>query len=201
MGKDEKYSKYIFINCPFDEEYNPIFEIMVFTIHGCGFLPRCAKEEGEEIQLTKIEKIISECKYGVHDISRTKRMSFKLPRFNMPFELGLFRGCKRYGKNRKKRILVLDSKEYRFLETCSDIRGMTLRAHHNKPWEAMFILRNWIEGVSQRKTIPGYEEIWIRYNQFKKYVLPEWCKDQKLRQSRLTFLQYSWAISDFLVGP
>ena len=61
MSNNKKYSKYVFINCPFDKEYNPIFEAIVFTIYDCRFLPRCAKEEGEEVQLT-MKRLYKCCK-------------------------------------------------------------------------------------------------------------------------------------------
>ena len=57
----------------------------------CGFAPRCALEtdDASETRFVKIEKIVEECRYGIHDISRTdRRMDPPLPRFNMPLELG-----------------------------------------------------------------------------------------------------------------
>jgi hypothetical protein len=36
----------VFINCPYDEEYRPIFDAIVFATICCGFLPRCAIETG-----------------------------------------------------------------------------------------------------------------------------------------------------------
>jgi hypothetical protein len=47
--------------------------------------------------LSKIEKLIEVSKYGIHDISRTELNAHNFPRFNMPFELGIFFGAKRHG--------------------------------------------------------------------------------------------------------
>ncbi|RLF41817.1 MAG: hypothetical protein DRN18_03295 [Thermoplasmata archaeon] len=69
-GNRKNYSDNVFINCPFDENYKPIFYAIVFTIHDCGFLPRCALEELHEIRLTKIEEIIEECKKRYKDKNR-----------------------------------------------------------------------------------------------------------------------------------
>lgn len=46
----------VFINCPFDNEYQPIFEAVVFTVVACGFTPRCALEELDSgtVRLKKI---------------------------------------------------------------------------------------------------------------------------------------------------
>jgi hypothetical protein len=84
----------VFINCPFDDQYQPIFEAIVFGISACGFLPRCAKElpDGGDIRIDNICQLIRDCDYSVHDISRTEvaDQPYQLPRFNMPLELGLF---------------------------------------------------------------------------------------------------------------
>ena len=95
----------------------------------------------------------------------------------------------------------MDSKEYRFIKMFSDIRGMNASAHHNKPWDAIVIVRNWLMHVSGRKTIPSIRNIWIRYKKFNVSFLPMWCKDQDLERNELTFSEYSWAISEFLKGP
>ncbi|MCX7371774.1 MAG: hypothetical protein NTW56_04950 [Alphaproteobacteria bacterium] len=34
----------IFFNCPFDEDYRPIFRALVFAAFDCGYRPRCALE-------------------------------------------------------------------------------------------------------------------------------------------------------------
>ena len=45
MSKIPKdYEKNVFINCPFDDSYNPLFEAIVFAVHDIGFRPRCARE-------------------------------------------------------------------------------------------------------------------------------------------------------------
>ena len=83
----------VFINCPFDPDYRPLFEAMVFTVARCGFAPRCAMEivDGAGTRIEKIMDLIGKCPLGIHDISRTGLdHDSGLPRFNMPFELGLF---------------------------------------------------------------------------------------------------------------
>lgn len=84
------YSNNVFINCPFDGDYDEIFKAMVFTVFDCGFIPRCAMEydDGSQVRIEKIYRLISECKFGIHDISRTELDDGNgLPRFNMPLEL------------------------------------------------------------------------------------------------------------------
>ena len=93
-------SDHVFINCPFDPGYRAILDGIVFAIYDLGFVARCALEDddGGEIRLAKIERIIEECKFGIHDLSAVAiDPAINLPRFNMPLELGLFLGCKRFG--------------------------------------------------------------------------------------------------------
>ena len=87
------YANSVFINCPFDKDYEPLLQSIVFTIFRCGFIPRSAMEEEDssEIRLEKIIRLVAQCKYGIHDISKTGLdIDTDFPRFNMPFELGLF---------------------------------------------------------------------------------------------------------------
>ena len=52
----------------------------------------------------------------------------RLPRFNMPLELGLFLGAKSFSdepRQKKKRCLILDSNPYRYQKFLSDIAGRT----------------------------------------------------------------------------
>jgi hypothetical protein len=84
-----KYANSVFINCPFDAQYRPLFEAIVFGVLDCGFRPRCALEidDASQVRIDKVFKLIAESKYGIHDISRTEITSAgALPRFNMPLE-------------------------------------------------------------------------------------------------------------------
>ncbi len=102
---DSNYEENVFINCPFDIDYASNFQAITFTVYRCGFFPVSALSEDNALhnRLSKIEKIIETSKYGIHDISRTELNSSGLPRFNMPFELGVFFGAKKYGNKYQKR--------------------------------------------------------------------------------------------------
>jgi len=58
-----------------------MFRAVVFAVHDAGFVPRCSLELSDATQnrLVKIEGIITECRYGIHDISRTERFLEDLP--------------------------------------------------------------------------------------------------------------------------
>ncbi len=128
-----EYERNVFINCPFDNAYAPIFEAIVFAVHDAGFRPKCARErlDSSEIRLQKILNLISESRFSIHDLSRTELDdSNQLPRFNMPFELGIDVGCKTYSQAHKdKSFLIFESERYRFQKYISDIAGQDIQQH------------------------------------------------------------------------
>jgi hypothetical protein len=89
------YNNSVFINCPFDDDYRPLFRALVFAIEACGFAPRCALEvdDSGETRAEKLVRLIRASRYGIHDISRTELNPEGLPRFNMPYEFGRGRLC------------------------------------------------------------------------------------------------------------
>ncbi|MFZ2087977.1 MAG: hypothetical protein WAU47_05330 [Desulfobaccales bacterium] len=199
---DPYYASNVFINCPFDEDYKDIFRAIVFAVFDCGYIPRCSLEldDATEVRIEKITRIISKCKFGVHDISRTELDSVnKLPRFNMPLELGLFLGAKRYGsrENKSKVCLILDREEYRFQKYISDIAGQDIKPHNNDPFTVISIIRNWLRNSSGRKTIPGGAAISERYQLFTT-DLPEVCLELQLEQDNLIFNDYTHIVSEWL---
>jgi hypothetical protein len=123
----------VFINCPFDAQYQDLFEAITFAVFDCGFRPRCAREadDGSQVRITKIFDIIESCKFGIHDLSRTETdPQSNLPRFNMPLELGIFLGSKRFGRGRQRQkiCLILDREQFRYQKFISDIAGLC-RSH------------------------------------------------------------------------
>ena len=78
------YEDSVFINCPFDSQYQTIFYALVFAVHDCGYVARCALEVDDSglVRIQKIEQMISDCRFGIHDISRVESdPQTQLPRF------------------------------------------------------------------------------------------------------------------------
>jgi hypothetical protein len=197
-----KYDKGVFINCPFDAQYKPLFEAIVFAVLDCGLWPRCALEidDASEVRIDKVFKIIAECKYGVHDISRTEIASASgLPRFNMPLELGMFLAAKRFGvgRHRQKVCLILDSIPYRYQQFISDIAGQDIQVHNNNAQEAIGVVRNWLRSSSRSGVLPGGMEIYRRFRLFEQ-KLPALCGELRLQREELTFNDFASIMYDWL---
>ena len=110
-----KFSKSVFINCPFDKEYQSLLQPLLFTIVYFGFHPRISSERSDSLEqrVEKILMLIKECQYSIHDLSRVKSKKEKeFYRLNMPFELGIDYGCRRVSTNRlkNKKCLILEKR-------------------------------------------------------------------------------------------
>ena len=196
------YRDNVFINCPFDSDYKPVFDSLVFVIQDAGFIARCALEisDGTQNRLQKILAIVAECRYGIHDLSRTELdPTNSLPRFNMPFELGLFMGCKWFGNKmqRAKSCLILDRDLYRYQKFISDISGQDIYCHNDQPEQALGMVRNWLRTESKRSDMPGKAAIWRRYYQFR-LDLPSLCHKFKIEADELTFADYTQIVAEWL---
>lgn len=166
------YDRSVFINCPFSSDYQHIFRAILFSVYACGYRPRCSFEidDSSQSRLSNIENIIEQCRFGIHDISYvTIDKSTKLPRFNMPFELGLFLSAKRFGppKQRRKLALILDKQAYRYRSSLSDISGQDIAIHQGRPDSAISAVRNWLNSAHPRQ-LPGGPYICRQYAVFTK---------------------------------
>ena len=186
------YDDSVFINCPFDSEYRPLFEAVVFAIYDCGFAPRCALEvdDSTQVRIEKITSIIRGSRLAVHDISRVQPdWASQLPRFNMPLELGIFLGAKAFGarEQRRKAGLILEAEPYRYQQYISDLAGQDIRAHGARTDLAIRQVRNFLSAHSPAGVVlPGGAAILRRYEQFQR-ELPTFCADHHLDVQSLTF--------------
>jgi hypothetical protein len=188
------YGRNIFINCPFDDEYRPIFRAIVFTVAVCGYLPRCSleHEDASQVRMTKILRLIADSALSIHDISRTELdEANQLPRFNMPLELGVFLGAKEFGspRHRKKRCLVLDRERYRYQKFVSDIGGQDIRAHNGKADGAISAVRDWLRRDVKGTLLPGGSHLSAAYERFTT-ELPELCTVARLDEGMLTYTDF-----------
>jgi hypothetical protein len=197
-----EYDKSVFINCPFDRDYKPLFEAIVFTIFDCGFRPRCAleTEDGGQVRMEKIFGLIGESKLAIHDLCRVDLDSVtKLPRFNMPLELGIFLGARRFGQGRQKekRCLIMDWERYRYRAFISDIAGQDIREHREDPMRVIQIVRDWLRSQSQSAKILGGAAIAERYEAFRA-ELPDLCREARLDAENLIWVEYTELIWGWL---
>jgi hypothetical protein len=192
----------VFLNVPFDAAYRPLMEAIVFAVAFCNYQPRCALEatDAGQVRVQKIAEIIKQCAFGIHDISRADPdIKTGLPRFNMPFELGLYLGAKWFGDagQRRKNTLVLDAERYRYQQFFSDIAGQDISAHQNKPDRVIAIIRNWLSDASPLHPMPSGSLVTRAYQQFCA-GLPSLCLSLRLDPAELSFNDYVWVVNRWL---
>jgi len=191
-----------FIDCPFDSAYEPLFRAITFCVYDCGYIPRCALEDenGGEVRIERIYKLINESRFAIHDISRTELDSgSRLPRFNMPLELGMFLGARKFGckKHRSKICLILDTERYRYQKFVSDIAGQDIRSHENEPEKAISAVRTWLAANTRAVAIPGAGAIFRRYRRFQ-LQLPVMCKELRWKVNEISHPDFEHLVSKWL---
>jgi len=157
-------------------------------------------DDASEVRVNKILRIIGESKYGIHDISRTELDEVnQLPRFNMPLELGMFLGAKRFGGTAQKRksCLIVDEEPHRFQKFISDIAGQDIKSHASNPEKLICVVRDWLRSVSKRSTLPGGKSIFKRYSNFV-VELPALCAEIEIDPDDLIFADYANMVSVWL---
>jgi hypothetical protein len=176
---------------------------VAFAIYHCGLNPRCAQERhnGTTPRIDAIVRLIRDCQWGIHDLSRTELSAEGLPRFNMPMELGLFLGAHRFGdpRQRDKNCLVLDVECNRYQRFLSDIAGQDVKSHAGDPDHAIGIIRDWLADSlpDPFARLPGGPAIVRRFTAFQ-VDLPRVCTKLHLTPDSLTFGDYCRVVQYWL---
>ena len=148
----------VFLNVPFDDDYEPCFLALIAGLVGTGFSPRSVLQvPPSRDRLRRIYGLIQSCRYSLHDLSRVELSEGLYPRFNMPFEAGLASAIA-FGRERHERFL-LETVRHRLLRTCSDLNGTDAEIHGGTPEGVLRSVLN----LFRRPTPPpagDLKEIW-----------------------------------------
>jgi hypothetical protein len=155
----------VFINCPFDDSYKPVFDSIIFATACCGFLPRCAIESGSTSvpRMDRITQAIIASKYSIHDLSRCRGEGDKnLARFNMPLELGVCMAQK-FGRDRDDvdchDWLLLVPKGSEYVRFVSDMAGYDPKQYDLTPESAIPAVMSWLATRPDAVITPTPEEV------------------------------------------
>ncbi len=168
---DLDFEKNVFINCPFDPAYKSLLRPLLFTILYFNFNPKIASESSDsgEQRINKICELIESSKYSIHDLSRlisTKKNEFS--RHNMPFELGIDYGSRKFagGHFGKKKFLVIEKERHNYIKALSDFAGADIKSHNNEPEEIVRVVRNWFVETVKLTKISAASVIWNDFIDF-----------------------------------
>jgi hypothetical protein len=124
-------------------------QAIAFCVIDLGFHVRIAPEnaDGAAARLDRILELVSSSKFGIHDLSRCKSdAADEYYRMNMPFELGIDHGCRKFGTGTliEKSILILEGESYEYQKALSDIAGWDIHSHGLDFQKAVRHVRNWL---------------------------------------------------------
>jgi len=133
VAKRTKPRTEVFLNIPYDKKFERLFIAYVAGVSAFGLVPRATLEIPDSPRrLNKILKLIGDCEYSIHDLSRVEldRKKPCTPRFNMPFELGLTVAQQK--RKKKESWYVFESIGYRMEKSLSDLNGTDAKIHEGK---------------------------------------------------------------------
>src|SRR6266567_946170 len=117
----ERYS--VFLNIPYDSAFENLYLAYIAGLSAFGLIPRATLEiPTSQRRLERILKLIQECAYSIHDLSRVQLAAKapRVPRFNMPFELGL--AVAQNVRNRQETWYVCETVPHRVGKSLKAIR-------------------------------------------------------------------------------
>jgi hypothetical protein len=168
----------VFINCPYDAPFQPLFDAIVFAAICCGFLPRVAIESGDSsvLRMSRIADALAASRYSIHDLSRSKGEGPEnLARFNMPIELGIAMGLELAGSDHQWVAIVPGHSYDRF---ASDLGGFDLNRHDETPEGVILAVMQWLVTRPDAEAAPTPVQVVDGLGEF---------------DSRLAILRDSWA--------
>jgi hypothetical protein len=124
----ERYS--VFLNIPYDTAFENLYLAYIAGLSAFGLIPRATLEiPTSQRRLERILTLIQECAYSIHDLSRVQldAKAPRVPRFNMPFELGL--AVAQNVRNRQETWNVCETVPHRVGKSLSDLNGTDVRIH------------------------------------------------------------------------
>ena len=189
----------VFVNCPFDAEYEQLLKPLVFTLLYLGLEPQiCVTTSSAQSRIEKIKELIKNSKYSIHDISRCEPLKKdELPRFNMPYEMGLDIGCQSFGQNelKQKKCLILEKDSHRYDVVISDISGQDIKHHNNDPEILVDKVREWFLAIFDHIP-PSGSMVWIKYLECSsdievKLISQNYNEAERKRLSHLEFRKFA----------
>lgn len=165
-----EFNRRVFVNCPFDDDYRQLLVSLIFTIKYLDFEPKLSLQNSDSghSRLDNIVELIRTSKFGIHDLSRIVSSEVgEHVRMNMPFELGIDYGCKKFssGEAQNKKILVLEKEKYRYQQALSDLSGSDIKNHDNDPMALVKAVRDWFV-TEELETGVSHRTIWYDFNDF-----------------------------------
>lgn len=161
----------VFVNCPFDTEFEAQLNAIVFTCVHAGFYPVIASSSGRtgRPRLERILDALNSCRYSIHDLSRCRGQGDQnLARFNMPLELGMamaIRGAANSADAHEYLVLVPDEL-YLHQRYISDLAGLDPQSHDGTPERIIAEVLAWLLTAGEAPAEVSPDEVVAKLTRF-----------------------------------
>jgi hypothetical protein len=156
-----------FMNVPYDERYQDLYLAFIAGLTSFGLDPRATLEvPGGNRRLDRIFELITSCQYSFHDLSRVQldRKRPQVPRFNMPFELGLVLGWLQTNGRSNHTWFLFEAVKRRVSKSLSDLDGTDPYIHDEKPKGVFRELGNALVRSAEQPTM---QQMYVVYRNIK----------------------------------
>lgn len=166
----------VFLNYPFDRDFEALADAMTFAVVAAGLLPVCAYDltAPDKPRLKMLVEAISNCQYSAHDLSRAHGEGpGNLARMNMPVEMGMALFHALNTQRSEHRCLFFVSEPHDYKAFASDLAGLDPRVHNADPMRILADMYEWLRGIvppqlfNSRPTV----EISDKFSEFKKRIV------------------------------
>ena len=140
----------VFLNYPFDTNFQTSADAMHFAVVAANLLPICARDltAPDSPRLEMLVHAISSCHYSAHEFSRSKGEGPEnFARMNMPIEMGmaLFHALQTQWHDHRCSFFVPTPYDYK--EYASDLAGLDLLCHDNDEAMLVSLVYEWLRDV------------------------------------------------------
>ena len=176
MAKPKKRRDEVFLNIPYDSKFEKLFVAYIAGLSAFGLVPRATLEIPDSSRrLEKILGLARNSRYSVHDLSRVQLDPKKprVPRFNMPFELGLCVAFASQKKAQKPNWFVFEAEANRIDKSLSDLKGTDPRIHGGTVRGALSGLCNIFRRPGRQPSVPQMMQIYRSLRRKQPAILKE----------------------------
>jgi hypothetical protein len=161
----------VFLNIPYDAAFERLYLAYIVGISAFRLIPHTTLEIPDTTRrLDRIQTLLRQCRYSIHDLSRVQvsRTAPRIPRFNMPFELGLAVSWSSVNPGRHS-WFVCDSERHRVLKSISDLAGTDINIHDGR---IQGVMRELCNMFVRRSVRPDVMDLMKLYRKLRS-VLPQ----------------------------
>jgi hypothetical protein len=161
VRKRDRNSKAVFLNIPYDPNFESLCLAYICGLACFGLVPRATLEIPGNRRLDRIITLIQECSFSIHDLSRVQLDPYKprTPRFNMPFELGLAVAVEKL-VDPSHSWYIFEAVNRRTEKSLSDIAGTDVYVHGGTVGGIFKQLANAFIREERQPTVTGMQSVY-----------------------------------------